>query len=96
LLSWFRAERQAATVGGNCVGQLTNERTMTWNIAFMFVKATKDDIDDVVSDVLTKKSENLFFEDATSVSMGRAMGVSFYKDWTILSDVQGRVIFNDS
>jgi hypothetical protein len=69
---------------------------MAWNIAFMFVKATKDDIDDVVSDVLTKKSENLFFEDATSVSMGRTIGVLFYKDWTIISDVQGRVIFNDS
>lgn len=69
---------------------------MAWNIAFMFVKTTKDDIDDVVSDVLTKKDENLFFEDATSVSMGLAMGVSFYGDWTIISDVQGRVIFNDS
>jgi hypothetical protein len=69
---------------------------MAWNIAFMFVKTTKDDIDDVVSDVLTKKKENLFFEDATSVSMGLAMGVSFYGDWTIISDVQGRVIFNDS
>jgi hypothetical protein len=28
--------------------------------------------------------------------MGLAMGVSFYGDWTIISDVQGRVIFNDS
>ncbi len=69
---------------------------MAWNIAFMFVKATKDNIDDVVPDVLTKKGENLFFEEATSLSMGHAMGVSFYKDWTIISDVQGRVIFNDS
>lgn len=62
----------------------------------MFVKAHKDEIDYVISDVLGKTDENLFFEDATSVSMGRAMGVSFYDDWIILSDVQGRVIFNDS
>jgi hypothetical protein len=69
---------------------------MAWNIAFMFVKANKDEIDHVLPDVLDKKDENLFFEDATSVRMGHAMGVSFYGDWIILSDVQGRVIFNDS
>ncbi|HEX6428798.1 MAG TPA: hypothetical protein VF008_13980 [Niastella sp.] len=69
---------------------------MAWNKALMFVKASKEEIDHVIPDVLTKTNENLFFDDAISGSMERAMGVSFYGDWMILSDVQGRVIFNDS
>jgi hypothetical protein len=63
---------------------------MAWNKALMFVKATKEDIDHIIPDVLAKTNESLFFDDAISISMGRAMGVSFYSDWVILTDVQGR------
>lgn len=69
---------------------------MAWNKALMFVKAPKEEIDNVIPDVLYNTNETLFFEEAISGSMERAMGVSFYGDWMILTDVQGRVIFNDS
>ena len=50
--------------------KLIATKGMAWNIAFMFVKADKDQINNIISDVLAKTKENMFFEDATSVSIG--------------------------
>jgi hypothetical protein len=58
-------------------------------------KADKEDVDNVISDVLGKTKENLFFEEASSLSMDHAMGVSFCKGWIVVTDVQGRVTFHD-
>lgn len=70
---------------------------MAWNISLMFVKAGKEAADDVISDVLTKTKENMVFDEAVSTSsMDHAMGVSFYNEWIIITDVQGRVTFHDS
>ena len=69
---------------------------MAWNKALMFVKAPKEEIDNVIPDVLYNTNETLYFDGAISGSMECAMGVSFYGDWMIVTDVQGRVIFNDS
>jgi hypothetical protein len=42
---------------------------MAWNIALMFVKADKSRIKDIIPDVFDKTKENLFFDDAVSLSM---------------------------
>lgn len=68
---------------------------MGWNIALMAVKAGPDDLDEIVPDVFGKTEENLFFEDATSVMMDRALGVTACNGWIIITDVLGRFIASD-
>ena len=68
---------------------------MAWNVAMMFVKAPKEEIENIVPDIFDQKAENKFFEDATSVRLGKDMAVSSNADWVILTDVEGRIISND-
>lgn len=68
---------------------------MAWNISFMCVKAPKEQIENIIPDVLYKSEENLFFEDATSYRMDKAMGVTYLNDWIIISDVANRVTYNE-
>ena len=68
---------------------------MAWNISFMCVKAPREQIEKVIPDVLYKSEENLFFTDATSYRMDKAMGVTHLNDWIIISDVANRVTYNE-
>jgi hypothetical protein len=68
---------------------------MGWNIALMAVKAGPDALDEIIPDVFDKTGENLFFEDATSVMMDRALGVTACNGWIIITDVLGRFIADD-
>ena len=68
---------------------------MAWNVAMMFVKAPKEELENIVPDIFTKKTEDNFFEDATSVMLQKDMDVSYHDEWVILTDVEGRIIFND-
>lgn len=68
---------------------------MGWNIALMAVKAAPDDLDEIIPDVFGKTEENLFFEDATSAVMDRALGVTACNGWIIITDVLGRFIADD-
>ncbi len=68
---------------------------MGWNIALMAVKAGADAVDEIIPDVFGKTAENLFFEDATSVMMDRALGVTACNGWIVITDVQGRFIASD-
>jgi hypothetical protein len=68
---------------------------MAWNISLMCVKASKDEIGKIIPDVLYKSEENLFFEDATSYRMEKAMGVTELNGWIIITDVANRVTYNE-
>ena len=68
---------------------------MAWNISFMCVKAPREQIENIIPDVLYKSEENLFFEDATSYRMDKAMGVTYLNGWIIISDVANRVTYNE-
>jgi len=68
---------------------------MAWNISLMCVKASKQEIDKIIPDVLYKSEENLFFEDATSYRMEKAMGVTELNGWIIITDVANRVTHNE-
>ncbi|BDC99113.1 hypothetical protein [Persicobacter psychrovividus] len=68
---------------------------MAWNISFMCVKASKGEIDNIIPDVFYKSDENLFFEDATSYRMEKAMGVTELNGWVIITDVANRVTYNE-
>jgi hypothetical protein len=68
---------------------------MGWNIALMAVKAGPDELDEIMPDVFGKTASALFFEDAASVNMGQALGVTACNGWIIITDVQGRCIADD-
>lgn len=68
---------------------------MGWNIALMAVKAPAAAVDEIIPDVFGKTEEQLYFEDATSVMMGNALGVTACNGWVIITDVQGRFIADD-
>lgn len=68
---------------------------MGWNVALMAVKAGADAVDEIIPDVFDKTDEHLFFDDATSVMMGAALGVTTCNGWVIITDVQGRFIADD-
>ncbi|WP_027420016.1 hypothetical protein [Crocinitomix catalasitica] len=61
----------------------------------MCVKASKQETDKIIPDVLYKSEENLFFEDATSYRMEKAMGVTELNGWLIITDVANRVTQNE-
>ncbi|QXP61543.1 hypothetical protein [Olleya sp. HaHaR_3_96] len=68
---------------------------MAWNISIMCVKASKQEIDEIIPDVLYKSEENLFFEDVTSYKMEKAMGITELNGWIIITDVVNRVTHNE-
>lgn len=68
---------------------------MGWNIALMAVKAGAEAIEEIMPDVFDKTAENLFFDDATSVMMDAALGVTACNGWVIITDVLGRFISDD-
>ena len=66
---------------------------MAWNLSVMAVQASPEDLENIVPDVMYCAEQDLWFEDAASSRMGKDLGVGRYKDWVLVLDVAGRIIF---
>lgn len=64
-------------------------------IGVLCVKVPKSEIEDVIPDIFYEEEKGLFFEEITSSSMEKSLGVGYHNDWLIMTNVEGKFIFDD-
>jgi len=64
---------------------------MGWNVGVLCIKADINEVDNIL-DIFYKSEVGLCFEEITSVSMGKALGVGHTESWILIVDTLGRFI----
>jgi hypothetical protein len=68
---------------------------MAWNIAVLCTEGPKETVENILPDIFEKAKEDLFFEDATSSSIGNGLAIGCKDGKIIIIDVLGRFIGNE-
>ena len=68
---------------------------MAWNIAVLCTEGSQELVQSLIPDIFDKSKDFLFFEEATSSSVGNGLTVGYKDGKIIIIDVLGRFISNE-